>query len=122
VFRQSATGRNTIALGGAVEAALCVRRRVGTFPGTERRRDESMAKGDRKDPGNEGEGSRTAARRYEEGVAKHVKKGNVEAEADAARRDVEASPEEFRRAEEEGRRPSAGDLKSDLADENRGKR
>jgi hypothetical protein len=73
-----------------------------------------MADQDRKEPGNEGEGSRSADRRYREGIAKHLEKGTVEQEADAARRDVEANPEEYRRAEEEGKRHSAGDLPSDV--------
>ncbi|BDG05439.1 hypothetical protein [Anaeromyxobacter oryzae] len=74
-----------------------------------------MADQERKDPENEGEGNRSADRRYREGVAEHLRKGKVEQEAEDARRDVEANPDEFRRAEEEGKRHSAGDLPDDLA-------
>jgi hypothetical protein len=47
---------------------------------------------------NEGEGSRTAADNYEKGLRETLRKGHVEEDAERARRDVEASPEEFRRA------------------------
>lgn len=63
---------------------------------------------------NEGEGSRTADRRYREGVERTVRKGDVEKDADRARRDVEGSPDEFRRAEDEGRQRSAGEAPGDL--------
>lgn len=65
-------------------------------------------------PGNEGEGSRTADRHYREGVQEHLRKGSVEEEAERAARDVSERPEEYRRAEEEGKRRSAGDLPEDL--------
>lgn len=63
---------------------------------------------------NEGEGSRTAAREYEQGVKETVRKGHVEEDAARARRDLEASPEEYRRAEDEGKRRSAGEAPGDL--------
>jgi hypothetical protein len=63
---------------------------------------------------NEGEGSRTADRRYREGLEEHVKRGTGEQEAEQARRDVEERPEDHRRAEEAGRKPSRGDLPQDL--------
>jgi hypothetical protein len=63
---------------------------------------------------NEGEGIRTADRRYREGISEHLRKGNVEEEAERAARDVEANPEEFRRAEDEGKRRSAGEAPGDL--------
>ncbi len=65
------------------------------------------------DPALEGEGSRSADRAYREGVEHHLEQGHVEEEAEQARRDVEANPEPFRRAEEEGKRHSAGDLAED---------
>ncbi len=65
-------------------------------------------------PRNEGEGSRTAANEYDRGVQEHLRRGNVEEEAERAARDLDEHPEEFRRAEEEGKRRSAGDLESDL--------
>jgi hypothetical protein len=64
---------------------------------------------------NEGEGSRTADREYRKGVEEHLRRGKTEEEAEQARRDVERSPDEFRRAEEEGKKPSRGDLPEDLA-------
>ena len=63
---------------------------------------------------NEGEGSRTADRRYREGIAEHLRKADVEEEAERAARDVDANPEEFRRAEEEGKKRSAGEAPGDL--------
>jgi len=63
---------------------------------------------------NEGEGSRTAARGYNEGVQRTLKKGRVTKDAEAARQEVERNPEEFRRAEEEGKSHSAGEAPGDL--------
>lgn len=63
---------------------------------------------------NEGEGNRTADRRYREGVEKTVRKGHFEEDANRARREVEEDPGQFRRAEEEARRRSAGDAPGDL--------
>lgn len=57
---------------------------------------------------NEGEGNRTAARRYNEGATGHAKSGKVPEEAKAARETFEgAGGDEIRRAEEEGRRRAA---------------
>lgn len=64
---------------------------------------------------NEGEGSRTAARRYDEGVEQTVRRGHVQQDAERAGREVEANPDEHRRAEEEGRRRSAGEAPGDVA-------
>ena len=64
-------------------------------------------------PGNEGEGTRTGDANYRAGVEEHLRKGDVEREAEEARRDVEAHPDEFRKAEEEGKRRSAGELAGD---------
>jgi chromatin remodeling complex protein RSC6 len=69
---------------------------------------------DAKQPGNEGEGSRTADREYRKGVEEHLRRANVEEEAERAARDLDEHPDELRKAEEEGKRRSAGDLKSDL--------
>ena len=63
---------------------------------------------------NEGEGSRTADRIYRKGVEEHLRRANVREEAERAAREVEERPEEFRRAEEEGKARSAGDLPEDL--------
>ncbi len=62
---------------------------------------------------NEGEGSRSADERYRRGVEKTLRKGHVEQDAEQARRDVESKPDEYRRAEQEGRRHSAGDVPGD---------
>jgi hypothetical protein len=73
---------------------------------------------DAKKPGmqdaNEGEGSRSAARNYEQGLKEHLRSGDPAAEAERAREDVDASPDEHRRAEEQGKSRSAGDLPEDL--------
>ncbi len=71
-----------------------------------------MAEAD--DPRNEGEGSRSAAREYRKGVEEHLRRGNVEEEAERAARELDEHPEELRRAEEEGKKRSAGELESDL--------
>ena len=73
-----------------------------------------MADQDRKNSEIEGEGSRTADRNYRQGVEEHLRKGNVEEEAERAARELDEHPEELRRAEEEGKSRSAGDLDSDL--------
>lgn len=70
-----------------------------------------------KDPGIEGEGSRSADQLYREGVKRTVERGDAEELAEKARRDVEANPREYREAEEAGRARSAGDLDADLEDE-----
>lgn len=69
---------------------------------------------DRKRQANEGEGSRSADRHYREGVKETIRRGHVEEDAERARRDVEANPEEYRRAEHEGRERSAGEAPGDL--------
>lgn len=73
-----------------------------------------MSDRERKASENEGEGNRTADRRYREGVEEHLRKGKVEEEAERAARALDEQPEELRRAEEEGKARSAGDLPSDL--------
>lgn len=54
----------------------------------------------------EGEGNRTADRNYRKGVADHIKKGTVEAEADAAKKALENTDqrEELEAAEEAARK------------------
>jgi hypothetical protein len=66
-----------------------------------------MAKERRPTGENEGEGSRTAAEAYRKGLEEHLRRGETAEEA-------ERSPEEYRRAEEEGKKPSRGDLPEDL--------
>jgi Fe2+ or Zn2+ uptake regulation protein len=63
---------------------------------------------------NEGEGSRSADRHYREKVQETVRRGRVADDAERARRDVDADPEEYRRAEDEGRSRSAGEAPGDL--------
>ena len=54
---------------------------------------------------NEGEGSRSAARRYNEGVQKTVESGQVPQKADEARKATEGPEgDELRRAEEDAKR------------------
>jgi hypothetical protein len=64
---------------------------------------------------NEGEGSRSGDAQYRTGVAEHLRRADVEKEAEEARRDVDAAPEEYRKAEDEAKSHSAGDLTSDAA-------
>ncbi len=71
-----------------------------------------MAEAD--DTRNEGEGSRTAADEYRKGVEEHLRRADVEEEAERAARDLDAHPNELRQAEEEGKKRSAGELESDL--------
>jgi hypothetical protein len=61
---------------------------------------------------NEGEGSRTAARRYNEGVARTMKEGHVDELAKKAK-DALEGPEgdELRRAEEEGKGHAADPIR-----------
>ena len=63
---------------------------------------------------NEGEGSRSAARNYTEGVERTVGKHHYAKDAERAKRDVEANAEEYRRAEAEGLSRSAGEAPGDM--------
>jgi hypothetical protein len=63
---------------------------------------------------NEGEGSRSAARHYDDAVERTVRQGHVQEDAERAARDVEKDPAAHRRAEEEGKRRSAGEAPGDL--------
>jgi hypothetical protein len=63
---------------------------------------------------NEGEGNRTAARRYDEATRKYVESGRSEKAAREAKAAIEgkrgkAVVEELRRAEEAGKKPGIGD-------------
>lgn len=59
---------------------------------------------------NEGEGSRSAARAYNEATERFVRSGKVEPAARDAARAVEgAEQDDLRRAEEEGKRHSHGE-------------
>ncbi len=69
---------------------------------------------EKEQPGNEGEGSRTADREYREGVQEHLRRGHVEEEAERAAHELDEHPDELRKAEEEGKRRSAGELPADL--------
>ena len=59
---------------------------------------------------NEGEGNRTAARAYNEGVAKTERSGKIDEKAREAAKAVDGPEgEELRRAEEAGKRHSHGE-------------
>jgi hypothetical protein len=73
-----------------------------------------MAEQNPKGGQNEGEGNRTADREYRKGVEEHLRRANVEEEAERAAKELDERPDELREAEEEGKRRSAGDLPSDL--------
>jgi hypothetical protein len=69
---------------------------------------------EKEEPGIEGEGSRTAAQGYRKGLEEHLKRADVGAEAERAAKDLDEHPDELRRAEEEGKKRSAGELDADL--------
>ena len=57
---------------------------------------------------NEGEGSRTAARRYNSAQQEFIHEGKVDAAAEAAKEALEGpEADELKRAEEEGKRRAA---------------
>lgn len=61
-----------------------------------------------KQDANEGEGNRTAARRYDAGVEKTVKSGKVDAAAEAAKNALDGEEgDELREAEEQGKKRAA---------------
>jgi hypothetical protein len=65
--------------------------------------------GNEKENENEGEGSRTAARHYNEAQQRYVESGRVDQAAKEAERAIEGPEgDELRRAEEEGKRRAAG--------------
>jgi hypothetical protein len=101
----------TAILAGAILATIAGRplRRLLRSPGARRR-----AMAEKKDPGLEGEGSRTAAQGYRKGVEEHLRRADVGEEAERAARELDEHPDEPRRAEEDGKRRSAGELEGDL--------
>jgi hypothetical protein len=63
---------------------------------------------------NEGEGNRTAARRYDEATRRYIESGGSEKAAEEALAAVEGKrgakvAEELRKAEEDGKKPGIGD-------------
>jgi hypothetical protein len=70
----------------------------------------------------EGEGNKTADKRYRDGATGFSQTGEAMNKGLEAERDLEKNPEEYRRAEERGRAPSRGaeDLESDLSDKDSG--
>ena len=65
---------------------------------------------DRDDGANEGEGNKTADRRYREGVERTVKSGHVEQKAKEAERALDsADGDKLRQAEDQGRMRSRGE-------------
>jgi hypothetical protein len=104
--REVGTALLAAAIAGAIAAKPLrwLLRRVGAGRGP---MDEDKA-------GIEGEGSRSAAEGYRKGVEEHLRRADVGAEADRAARELDEHPDELRRAEEEGKRRSAGDLAADL--------
>jgi hypothetical protein len=66
--------------------------------------DESRKRDEKKDQKNEGEGNRTADRKYREGVRRHVESGAPAPAAEEAQDSLEgAEGDELREAEEKGR-------------------
>jgi hypothetical protein len=62
------------------------------------------------DDANEGEGNKSADRRYREGVAKTIKSGQVEKKARDAERSFDSfEGDDLRRAEAEGKKHSHGE-------------
>jgi hypothetical protein len=106
----------TVLLAAAVAGAIAARplRRMRARRARHGRDHMADRPDDRSENRNEGEGSRTAADRYRRGVEEHLRRGKVEEEAERAARDLDEDREELRRAEEEGKSRSAGDLPSDL--------
>lgn len=65
------------------------------------------------DEANEGEGSKSADRAYRRDVDEFLREEDPARLARAAARDIERDPETYERAEEEGKRRSAGDVEAD---------
>ena len=63
---------------------------------------------------NEGEGSKTADKRYRQGATEFAKRTDTLQKGLEAEREVENYRDEYERAEESGKARSAGDLQSDL--------
>ena len=68
----------------------------------------------KKSGANEGEGNKTADASYRKGATEFAHSGKVDAGAKEAARAVDEDGEELDEAVAAGRKPSAGDLKSDL--------
>ncbi len=66
-----------------------------------------------RDPKNEGEGNRTADRKYRDDVEEFIEHEDPEERAREAERDIERDPGKYEDAEEEGKRPSAGEAERD---------
>jgi hypothetical protein len=66
----------------------------------------SIARTPLNEDGNQGEGNRTAARRYNDSVARHVASGAVQPAAENARASVERDDGRLEEAEARGRRPA----------------
>ena len=85
-------------------SSLAIRRSVVNLSGMdENQRDK-----------NEGEGNKTADKKYRDQATDFAKKNDVVQGGLNAERDVENYKDDFDRAEREGRRHSAGDLPKDL--------
>jgi predicted DNA-binding protein (UPF0278 family) len=75
----------------------------------------------RKEPGtsaNEGEGNKTADKRYREAATDFAKRTDTVQRGMEADRDVENYRDEYEQAEKAGKSHSAGDLDSDLSGKN----
>lgn len=80
-------------------------RRAPPPPSSRGKKPQAGEQPDAQQPGVEGEGSYTAARRYNEGVQEHLDTHDVEAEAEEAREALEGEErEELEAAEEQGKR------------------
>ena len=62
----------------------------------------------------QGEGNADADQTYREAATEYARSGKASGEAKKAERDIEENPEEYEKASEAGRKPSAGDLPGDL--------
>jgi len=67
---------------------------------------------------NEGEGSKTADKRYREAATDFAKRTDTLQRGRDAERDVENYRDEYDRAEKAGKSHSAGDLESDVSGKN----
>jgi hypothetical protein len=70
--------------------------------------------GDNKGMDNEGEGNKTADRRYRKEAEKYAHSGQVDEAAREAKRAVDEGNQEIKDADAKARKHTAGDLKSDL--------
>ncbi|HYZ90626.1 MAG TPA: hypothetical protein VE620_15120 [Myxococcales bacterium] len=67
---------------------------------------------------NEGEGNKTADKRYREAATDFARRTDTLQQGRDAERDVENYRDEFERAEKAGKSHSAGELESDLSGKN----